>query len=133
MLQGQIPNTNTHSPVDQVSKKPVHYSMLSQKNHNVIIIYHAAGIYLGYQIPAHTGLLISHPDPYVNIRDALTKGPLDPSASFYQQECDTLAEWLRRLTRNQLELFRVGSSPASVDLVPLACFFFQPNRFSAYP
>ena len=28
---------------------------------------------------------------------------------------DTVAEWLRRSTRNRLELFRVGSSPASVD------------------
>ena len=27
---------------------------------------------------------------------------------------DTVAEWLRRSTRNRLELFRVGSSPASV-------------------
>jgi hypothetical protein len=29
---------------------------------------------------------------------------------------DTVAEWLRRLTRNQLGLSRVGSSPTSVEL-----------------
>ena len=28
---------------------------------------------------------------------------------------DTVAEWLRRSTRNRLGLSRVGSSPASVD------------------
>jgi hypothetical protein len=30
--------------------------------------------------------------------------------------CDTVAEWLRRSTRNRLGLSRVGSSPASVDI-----------------
>ena len=30
---------------------------------------------------------------------------------------DTVAEWLRRLTRNQLDLFRVGSSPTGVVIV----------------
>jgi hypothetical protein len=28
---------------------------------------------------------------------------------------DTVAEWLRRLIRNHLDLFRVGSSPTGVD------------------
>ena len=30
---------------------------------------------------------------------------------------DTVAEWLRRLTRNQLGLSRAGSSPVSVELL----------------
>ena len=32
-------------------------------------------------------------------------------------QADTVAEWLRRLTRNQLDLFRVGSSPTGVVIV----------------
>ena len=32
------------------------------------------------------------------------------------EQRDTVAEWLRRSTRNRLGLSRVGSSPASVDL-----------------
>ena len=40
--------------------------------------------------------------------------PHFPSESTSGVHNDTLAEWLRRLTRNQLGLSRVGSSPASV-------------------
>ena len=36
---------------------------------------------------------------------------------------DTVAEWLRRSTRNRLGLSRVGSSPASVDTVLLFATF----------
>ena len=36
---------------------------------------------------------------------------------------DTVAEWLRRLTRNQLDLFRVGSSPTGVAW-PFFCNYF---------
>lgn len=43
---------------------------------------------------------------------------------------DLLAEWLMRLTRNQVGFPRVGSSPAEVDL-----FFslFFPLSFSSFP
>ena len=40
---------------------------------------------------------------------------------------DTVAEWLRRPTRNRLELFRVGSSPASVVIL-LHSFIFYPQH-----
>ena len=40
---------------------------------------------------------------------------------------DTVAEWLRRLTRNQLDLFRVGSSPTGV--VYILFYLFQ--KFSS--
>ena len=39
---------------------------------------------------------------------------------------DTVAEWLRRLTRNQLVLCRAGSSPVSVVLhLSYFCIHFQ--------
>ena len=42
---------------------------------------------------------------------------------------DTVAEWLRRPTRNRLGLSRVGSSPASVeemcfDILTIQYFFY---------
>ena len=87
-------------------------------------MYHASDLHLGYQIPAHTGLLISHPDPSVNIRLVIINDGIWSLVEIWQSKCDTLAEWLRRLTRNQLELFRVGSSPASVDFCSSLLFSF---------
>jgi hypothetical protein len=49
--------------------------------------------------------------------------------------CDTVAEWLRRSTRNRLGLSRVGSSPASVDFLLLSTFadvIFAPSPFLSY-
>ena len=50
------------------------------------------------------------------------RGPLCRSKGYFTNVCatgivteDTVAEWLRRSTRNRLGLSRVGSSPASVD------------------
>jgi hypothetical protein len=39
------------------------------------------------------------------------------SAEHHFMTLDTVAEWLRRSTRNRLGLSRVGSSPASVVLL----------------
>jgi hypothetical protein len=44
----------------------------------------------------------------------------------YRESRDTVAERLRRLTRNQLGLSRVGSSPASVGLLLLSYIFNNP-------
>lgn len=46
---------------------------------------------------------------------------------------DTVAERLRRLTRNQLGLSRVGSSPASVDLFYHKHFYHKHSLFSTIP
>ena len=46
--------------------------------------------------------------------------------SVIKQTYDIVAEWLRRLTRNQMESFRMGSNPINVDKRSFlfACFFF---------
>jgi hypothetical protein len=40
----------------------------------------------------------------------------------YSVKVGTVAEWLRRSTRNRLDLFRIGSSPVGVVSFPFANF-----------
>jgi hypothetical protein len=61
-------------------------------------------------IPSASGLVVKSNVAIVGPRVRFPAGAGTP----YN---DTVAEWLRRLTRNQLGLSRAGSSPVSVELL----------------
>ena len=63
-----------------------------------------------------TMTLISGDSGFESRAGLCTDCPVGAMVRRLTTECDTVAEWLRRSTRNRLGLSRVGSSPASVAL-----------------
>ena len=65
-----------------------------------------------WSFPSASGLVVKSNVAIVGPRVRFRAG-----AGTSETNIDTVAEWLRRLTRNQLGLSRAGSSPVSVELL----------------
>ena len=90
--------------------------------------YHLVSYGYQYHVLTITGVL-----NFLRRRDFISNcAPILSSESTSGVHNDTLAEWLRRLTRNQLGPSRVGSSPASV-VEKCRLDFFDHLQFSCVP